>query len=468
MKYLYLPTKSFLVLNSEENPPKRESLDYILHVTLPIDISKKLGDCKYENYILKETNSYYLIHELRKNLQISKDLDPCKETVLNFIKNKFNDFPEFNNLQLLRNIQDELSYILLAMDNEEKEQKSVHRTHSFFGLGSDYFIINNTANTDTRAMKNFSRIHTLYQDPFEETNDYGISLGLRPWVISGSSVLQNPLKRKIYNISGVDTFIFLKETYESNKQKNDGWIEIPSGELPEIIDPKISIVKDTKGYGIAYLAKKLKFHTEVESLINSYFPLYVPANVPDEVFKKAQTINDYLMKTPLLSSFIQKNLISTYEFRKSNTEKYNLLKKYLYSELLALENKHDIIIESQLNESNFLPGTKENFLKILNIAGNKAMFEVECFQPECLLVFNMGAVRGWKAFVDKEAAKIHTVNFAFMGVEVPSGKHKVWFEYRRAEFIYSILACLFLLLFISLLGAGILILNSKENKWIKK
>lgn len=57
--------------------------------------------------------------------------------------------------------------------------------------------------------------------------------------------------------------------------------------------------------------------------------------------------------------------------------------------------------------------------------------EVECVTPNtAMMVLNDSWAPGWKAFVDGEARPVLRVNYAFRGVVVPEGPHRVLFLYR--------------------------------------
>ncbi len=71
---------------------------------------------------------------------------------------------------------------------------------------------------------------------------------------------------------------------------------------------------------------------------------------------------------------------------------------------------------------------------------------------------------GWEAYVDGRKTKIYRANYAFRGIKVPSGEHKVKFVYRPASFFNGLrvtAVAFFLLILISLLSN---IINKQGKK----
>jgi len=50
-----------------------------------------------------------------------------------------------------------------------------------------------------------------------------------------------------------------------------------------------------------------------------------------------------------------------------------------------------------------------------------------------LLVFSQNNLPGWQAFIDDKEVDINLIGSVYMGVLVPSGRHKVYFEYSYWE-----------------------------------
>ncbi len=292
----------------------------------------------------------------------------------------------YNNISLYENIGSRFQRMLTAIGPTD------HPVFAPAGIGQGYFMNDATQLLDPNFMSGYRPIYSLYLVPGEDWTDVGHYLGPSLWQ-QGTELVSEPLKRHIMNIGGVDIFTFLKARFDQVKDKAD--LEVIPFSIPEAIRPPFTVVRDRRSYGIAYLAKSINYTKPIDNLLTFPTP---PLSKNDE-----KTIGEYRGQ---VFSYLQR--------------------------LNALGSMHSIILE----DDRFPEGREErmpigNWLSIVNIAGNKAAFQVHCFAEPCILVFNSAAGLGWRAFIDKVATPIQRANFAFLSVSVPVGDHFVWLENRR-------------------------------------
>ena len=90
---------------------------------------------------------------------------------------------------------------------------------------------------------------------------------------------------------------------------------------------------------------------------------------------------------------------------------------------------------------------------IVNASGNNFLFFGDTYIPT-----------GWKAYIDGNKTKIYKVNHGFMGILIPTGKHKVEFKYAPTSFYISEYVSLILSAFV-LLGLIIsIVIEIKKRK----
>jgi LPXTG-motif cell wall-anchored protein len=71
---------------------------------------------------------------------------------------------------------------------------------------------------------------------------------------------------------------------------------------------------------------------------------------------------------------------------------------------------------------------------------------------------------GWKASIDGKETKIHRVNYAFRGLEIPAGKHTVSFKFEpQVVKTGSKIALITSVIVLLLLIGGLFILYQKRN-----
>jgi len=264
------------------------------------------------------------------------------------------------------------------------------------GLGSGLFINNATETFEHRYLIGYPLLQALYP----------IGWQLHPSLLIGVTT------RKMANIAGVDIFTF-KEAVNDAQRRN---LKLLPYQLPSLVDPHYFVYRNLESYGMVYLANNINIVTssmvkQQEATIRKYF-------------HKQDISNDEFIKT-------QKNLQSM---------------------LLNLKNRYDIILESESLNLTIPPTNKipTQHIKIHNIAGERAAMTANCQQNTCFLVYNIASLPGWHAFVNRVNVPIYRVNFAFMGIEIPSGISHIWFIYQSwASLLFytiSLFGFLFLLI----------------------
>jgi hypothetical protein len=78
----------------------------------------------------------------------------------------------------------------------------------------------------------------------------------------------------------------------------------------------------------------------------------------------------------------------------------------------------------------------------------------------CFLVLADTFYDGWTVHVDGQPSAIHRTNFAFRGVEVPAGRHRVQFEFASATLRAG--ACVSGM---SILAVGIVLVRRRRGRW---
>ncbi len=154
-------------------------------------------------------------------------------------------------------------------------------------------------------------------------------------------------------------------------------------------DTGVQVLKNPQSYGKVYIASRVKMIRPEDNLANS------PAL-------------NFRTRWPL-SEALRSNFLNTI--------------KTLPSE------KYAALIEGDARTADFAPsGTGR--VRIIKILGDKAVFDVTC-DDNCWVIYNSGLVSGWHAFSGDREVKIHQANLAFIGVNLPKGRHFLWMERRQ-------------------------------------
>ncbi|SVB88525.1 uncharacterized protein METZ01_LOCUS241379, partial [marine metagenome] len=70
---------------------------------------------------------------------------------------------------------------------------------------------------------------------------------------------------------------------------------------------------------------------------------------------------------------------------------------------------------------------------IVKIIASKAVFNVDCKEEHCWLVYNSAALKGWQAYSGSQRLSIQNANLGFIGVKLERGTHFVWMEFSPVE-----------------------------------
>lgn len=314
----------------------------------------------------------------------------------------------FNNTAALSGLDDRFKKTLFAVGSSDYQLM----------VGGGHLIHNGTSATvDTRYLAAFPPINAVYLTPGFIHPGWGSHRTLLPWEFT-PSLVEDATVRRLMNIGGIDAFLFPAEEYAATKDKRD-MVPIKIS-MPERLRPPYVLVEDKRSYGVAYLARSVRHVPQRSSdLMEDRYPI----RNPDRWNRFKETVN-----------YLTRELVSPSPFR-------------------------SVILESASSSpSVLLP--EGNTLSIASVGrGNKAAFHVGCEKPPCLMVLNYADLNGWKAFVDDKPAPIQRANFAFMAVNVPHGKHLVWFEHRR----WGLVVGTYLSLLANVLGLAWLFVSSARQ-----
>jgi hypothetical protein len=95
-------------------------------------------------------------------------------------------------------------------------------------------------------------------------------------------------------------------------------------------------------------------------------------------------------------------------------------------------------------------------LKVITETANKITLQTETLGAR-LLWFGDTWYPGWRAAVDGRETPIHRVNYTFMGLEIPAGKHTVAFQFYPRHFTISLSVAL------AALGVSLTLLLARKN-----
>lgn len=258
----------------------------------------------------------------------------------------------------------------------------------FGGSPPGLFVNNQSTTMDTRFMTGNVLLTALYMLPKFDFVQVGGYFTYNVWNYLRTNSFLDPVTRKVLDVGGIDVFTVDKADLASTiipgtSNLNSGTSDIFASSLQTFINHQ--------SYGLAYIANKIH---------------YVQ---PEFVKKHEKTINEYFHKI---------------KYRKA--KKFMTSSNALYQELMKLENKHDIILETN-NAGNHISKGRVN---IINIIGERALFKAECLSESCTLVFNIATASGWHALVNGHDSKINRANFAFMSTAIPHGNSYIWFIYQ--------------------------------------
>lgn len=78
----------------------------------------------------------------------------------------------------------------------------------------------------------------------------------------------------------------------------------------------------------------------------------------------------------------------------------------------------------------------------ITFEGNTMLGDISASRDELLYIAVPYSI-GWKAYIDGQEAPIYRTNLAFMGIDLPSGNHSIYFEYEVPYFKLGIITCAF-------------------------
>jgi len=242
-------------------------------------------------------------------------------------------------------------------------------------------------------------------------------------------ILENPDGKKILNILGIDFLVFLKyylaqlppksvyfpnpKTTFSGKVRGLLSMGLIPFDLPKSykIAPKfpdrygILVFKNPESYGKAFMAKWVKTIKPSDNYFNkNIFELGMVWPGSRELLEH---FNQHLSEIPDTQGAALIESMDTEDF-KINPQEY------------------------QSNSS----------VDIVKIIASKAVFDVDCKEDHCWLVYNSAALNGWKAYSGSERLQIHKANLGFIGLKLEKGKRLVWLEYAPLSLVIGLLVTL--------------------------
>ena len=264
-------------------------------------------------------------------------------------------------------------------------------------------------------------LESLFYKPEELKDIENPAVNSFDWHLYGvefDQLLENPNGKKILNILGIDFLVFHK-SYLKNvppssfyfpnpkmptpSEKMEGLLSmgLVPFDLPESykIAPKfpdhygIHVLKNPESYGKAYIAKWVKtIKPEDNDFNKSIFELGMTWPKSDE----------------LLEHF------------------YQHLSEIPDAQGAALIESMDAD-DSKINPQEY---PSNSYVEIIKIIASKAVFDVNCKEDHCWLIYNTAALDGWKAYSGSEKLEIHKANLGFIGIKLDRGQHFVWMEYQ--------------------------------------
>lgn len=254
-----------------------------------------------------------------------------------------------------------------------------------------YFFNNQTATMDVRFATGMPLLTSLYVMPKYDFSTIGHYSEAMPWHMYNAALFNDPIIRKVLNVGGID--IFTVRTWDLRQPILD--TKPINAYLNPIFGTDFQSFFNTQSYGMAYIANNISYEN------------------PATIIPYENVIKKHLSNHKQIEQF--KN--ATYE---------------LYQKLLNLKNKGDIILESTsfINDSHTSTKKMNGTVEIKGVIGERALFEANCFNKNCVFVYNTAKALGWHAYVNDKPSIIQRVNFAFMGVFIPQGKTLIWFIYQ--------------------------------------
>lgn len=230
-------------------------------------------------------------------------------------------------------------------------------------------------------------------------------------------------EKKLFNVMGVDYIFFHNHVFNQLPSPSETWQSLLSMGLEPVSFPetyKLSddrynavVFKNPESYGKAYVARWVKTIAPEENIFN-------------------QNIFDLPRHWPLSEELL--------DHFNSNIAK--IPEDIWRSAIIESSNLEDRLSEPRTY-------TIQNRVEVVKIIGSKAVFDVDCADENCWMIYNTAALKGWEAFSGSTPIPIHKANLGFIGVKLSKGKHFVWMEYRptirNASFIIMVVAWILVL-----------------------
>ncbi len=388
-------------------------------------LSSKIG-AKYRNdydVILQKNGitSVAMLHREQDIIPLARALAPvvdqfyldervsCVSPLIDSIKPASRRILQYNVAGLYDQIPDKLSRIQVVVDS------GFH-----LGVFSGLFVNNQTTTLETQFMTGIPLLSALYVIPWYNFANAGGYSGLVPWCAFWSGFVTEKPLRKILDIAGID--VFTVSTKELLAKKGPNYINFLPGAEPikstiyNQFARDYSTYLNTQSYGMAYLANHIEYVA------------------PQQVQPFEKVIRKYFS-----------------HIKHQNPHKFEQATAMLYKNLLALNNRYDIILEKTFNDVSPEGSIPAGNAKLEGLVGERALINADCKRKNCTLVLNVADSPGWRAYVNLKPARIERANYAFMAVPVAEGKSSVWFIYspwsQEISYFISIFSLITLLLF---------------------
>jgi uncharacterized membrane protein YfhO len=119
--------------------------------------------------------------------------------------------------------------------------------------------------------------------------------------------------------------------------------------------------------------------------------------------------------------------------------------------------------ESLIGQINTL---RDNKLEVTDFSNNKIVGNIER-EKNGMLFYSIPYDKGWKAKLNGKPVRVEKVNYGFVGIEVPEGKHEVELYYQQEYLIHGLIVsivALFIFAFLLVLNKVKIKQNSKRSK----
>lgn len=335
------------------------------------DVSYKSYEEKLEKFGVKN------IKEVNSPEKIIEIADAVVDVIDSAYAKKVRNFDEKKFLPAISTYNTSVIYYGLKPFHRI-ESSTGHDFH--MGAGPGLLLNNNSTSFDPRYMVGYITAEFLYV-----TKDYddiyykgeGAPYDKLPWVNFDP---QHKKTQHMMNLAGVD-YITANREITGNLKKLKTF---------QLFGSTYNLYQNPSSYGVSYIAN-------------------VKAVTPQEDIKAMKdAVKDYLKNRITYKSY--KNKMIGFE-----------------APTLQLKNKYDALVTENEDLKNNSGSGKS---AIESMIGNNIITKATCQNKDCILALNFAHFPQWKAFSPSFSQyKINDVNFAFMGVRVSPGEHKVMFVY---------------------------------------